>query len=498
MLTLALLLGACATPNEAKVETKPVVDTAAQAEAAAKLEAAFRLPGEEVLDAQPVIPALSAFEAPVPKETVLKNGLRVLVVEKAGAPIEALVLVVKRGSTSDPKGKQGLASLTAAMLEAGSAKKTQAEIASQADALGAELHALASYEGLNISISSLPTKLEPMAKLLADVALKPNFEPKEWKKVQEQRVAQLKERLADPRAAAANAFASALYGDGPLGHTVLGTPATVGALKLEDAKKFWAELAPGDAALIAVGTSPQKEVVELANKLFGAWKGTAKGAPVAAAGSAARPRLVLVEFPGRPQTVIEVGQPGVPFSSPDTIALRVMNSVLGGSFTSRLNVNLREKNGYSYGAASNFAFGREAGPFVAMSNVKTQVTGLALKEMLSELNKIVDEPLTEAEVAKGKSLLAYNLVESLQRSELTAALIGELVITGMPVDYLKQVVPRLQALTAAEVQAAAKRALDPKTMTITVVGDPGVVGQFEAAGLQLPAPEKRAPTGGTP
>jgi zinc protease len=491
LLTAVLLFAACATPTAVKVEpAKPV------AAPAPTPPAEVRLPGEEVLDTQPTIPALSTFEAPVPVETVLKNGLRVLVVERKGAPIQSLALVIKRGSTSDPAGKSGLAALTGAMLEAGSAKKSSSEIAALANALGAELRVMPTTEGFTLTLTALPTRVEPIAALLADVALKPNFDAKEWKKVHEQRVAQLKEQLAEPRVAAGNAFASALYGDGPLGHTVFGTPTTVAALTLDDVKKFWAEAGPGEAALIAVGAVPNQQVVDLATKLFGGWKAsTAKAKPAEALKPVDRPRLVLVEFPGRPQTVLQVGQPAVPMSSPDLIALRVMNSILGGSFTSRLNANLREKNGYTYGAGSGFSFGRTNGPFVASANVKTQVTGPALKELLFEVGRIVDEPLTDAEVAKGKSLLAYGLVEQLQRADSTSGLVSQLFVAGMPLDTLKQFVPKLQSLTAAEVQAAAKRTLDPKAMTITVVGDPAVIGQFEAAGLGLPAPQKRTALG---
>lgn len=524
MLAAALLLGACAAGNQAKVEAKaPVEDAVAQAArlakakadelaAAARAEAERRLPGEEVLDQRAAIPPLAAFEAPVPRQTVLKNGLKVLVVERAGAPIQALSLVVKRGSTSDPKGQAGLASLTAAMLEAGSAKKSQAQIAALADAMGAELRAAAGPDALAVSLSAQPARLKAMAQLLADVALKPNFDPAEWKKVQAQRVAQLTDQLAEPRAAAGNAFAAALYGEGPLGHTPQGTPETVKALKLDDAKKLWAGVDPSEAAIVAVGAASQAQVVELAGALFGGWrsrggaaqakaagkrpageKAGAPGAPPAPEG--ARPRLVLVEFPGRPQTVLRVGQPAAPFASPDALPLRLLNSVLGGSFTSRLNANLREKNGYTYGAGSNFAFGRGPGAFSAAASVKTQVTGAALKEMLFEITRAVEEPLPAADLEKGKALLAYQLVEQLQRAELTAAVVAEMFSAGAELDYLKQFVPRLQALTVADVQAAARRSLDPKTMTITVVGDAGVLGQLEPAGLKLPAPERRAATG---
>lgn len=490
VVALALTLSTCATTGPS------VGPTPSSAPDAGAPPATGALTGEAVLANQPVIPPLGAFAAPVPLATVLPNGLTVLVVERAGAPIEALTLVVKRGSTSDPRGKAGLASITAAMLEAGSAKKSQAEIAARADALGAELSATARTDGLLVSLSAQPSQLEPMARLLADVALRPNFDPKEWKKIQAQRVAQLKELLAEPRAAATNAHVAALYGDGPLGHTPAGTPASASQLTLGDVKRLWAGVAPSEAALVAVGAAPQARIVELATALFGGWKNSARRAPTTPPlKGGARPRLVLVEFPGRPQTVLQVGQPGVPLTSPDAIALRLMNSVLGGSFTSRLNANLREEHGYAYGAGSTFAFGRGQGPFTAACSVKSEVTGPALRELLRELRRIVDEPLPEAELAKGKALLTYGLVEQLQRVELTASLVAELFTAEAPLDSLRTLVSQLRSLSAGEVQEAARRALDPATMTITVAGDPKVLAQFEGAGLQLPAPERRTAAG---
>jgi len=272
--------------------------------------------------------------------------------------------------------------------------------------------------------------------------------------------------------------------------------ASAQAMTLADVKRFWSEVQPSEVTLIAVGPLSQSRVVELAKAALGGWKAQKPHAPVTVKPAPSkRPRLVLVEFPGRPQTVLLVGQPAVPLTSPDALALQVMNVVLGGAFTSRLNQNLREKNGYSYGAGSRFAFGRYDGPFFAVSNVKTQVTGLALKEMLSELDRVVREPLTEEEVAKGKSLTAYGLVEQLQRAEATASLVASYVASGVPVSSLATLLPRLQALTAADVQAAARKVLDPATMTITVAGDPAVLAQAKEAGLELPEPEKRGPEG---
>ncbi len=454
------------------------------------------LPGEELLKAQPALAPLADFAAPVPKIVTLKNGLRVYLVDKPGATIETVALVVKRGATSDPAGRAGLASLAAAMLEAGSAGKSQAEIAAAADALGATLHTNAATDATFISISGMPSKTGAMIPLLATVALKPTLDPQEWKKVQDNRIAELQGEQAEPRVAAGLAFAAALYGDAPLGHPALGTPASVQALTLDDVKRFIASYSPNESALVVVGSTPEKVLLAALARAFEGWKqrspAKAKEAVNTSPPPEQRPRFVFVEFPGRPQTVMRVGAPAVPRSSPDVLALRLLNSVLGGSFTSRLNQNLREQHGYTYGAGSNFAFGHGPGPFAAVSSVKTAVTGAALSEMLKELSRAPTEPLSDEELQKGKALLAYELVETLQHGSGTAAALAEIFLDDLPVDEYRTFVPRLRALTTQSVEAAAQRTLKPGEMTIVLAGDrDAVIPQLAAAGVMLPAPEAR-------
>lgn len=481
------------------------------------------LPGEEVLEQQPALSPLGDFKAPAPALTTLPNGLRVYLVSQPGAALETVALVVKRGATSDPEGRAGLASLAAVMLEAGAGGKSQAEIAAAADALGASLRASAATDATSIAVSGLPLHTDEMVALLAEVALHPNLDAAEFRKAQTQRVAELQAQQAEPRVAAGLAFASALYGDSPLGRPALGTPASVQAITLADVKGFIAGYAPAESALVAVGGASPQVLQAALDKEFAGWGGTnvKKRATGKRAGekpgvkamhepaiaqppslldagrlralpASERPRLVFVDFKGRPQTVLRVGLPAVPRSSPEVMALRLLNSVLGGSFTSRLNQNLRELHGYTYGAASNFAFGRGPGPFAAQSSVKTKETGPALSEMLKEIARAAAEPLSDAELQKGKALLAYGLVEQLEHADRTAAALAEMFVDDLPIDEIATFVPRLRALTAADVLAAARARLKPDELTIVLAGDEAVVlPQLAAAGLQLPAPEQR-------
>ncbi|HZN92245.1 MAG TPA: pitrilysin family protein, partial [Myxococcales bacterium] len=293
--------------------------------------------GEEAIARQPALPPLKEFEAPVPKLVTLKNGLKLYLVERKGGGVEAVRLLVRRGASYDPPDRPGLASMTAAMMEAGSAGKSEADIASAADALGASLGVEAGQDALTVGISGMTAKLPQMVKLLADVALRPNMDPREWERLQGQRVAELAASRAQIRTGAALAFKAAAYGAHPLARPVEGTPESVKAMKLEEVKAFFGAFGPDQAALVAVGGAPEAEVVKRLTEAFSGWKraGAASApAPAPAPVPQGRPRLVLVDYPEKTQSVLLVGQPAVPRSSPDYLALTLLNSVLGGSFTS--------------------------------------------------------------------------------------------------------------------------------------------------------------------
>jgi predicted Zn-dependent peptidase len=205
---------------------------------------------------------------------------------------------------------------------------------------------------------------------------------------------------------------------------------------------------------------------------------------------------VLVDYPGKPQSVVQVGMPSVPRSSPDVLALRLLDAVLGGSFTSRLNQNLRERHGYSYGAGSSFAFGAGPGPFVAGASVKTEVTAAALIEMLGEVRRAVEEPLTAEELSKGKALLAFDLVSTLEHAEAAAAGAAGIFLYGLPLDEFRTFVPRLKALDPSAVQAAGLRAIDANALTVVIAGDANkVTPQLDKSGLDLGSPQLRDPSG---
>ncbi len=455
---------------------------------------------DAVLERRPAVAELKPFAAPVPKVRTLANGLKLYIVEKPGDGIEAVELVVKRGAADDPPALPGVASLAMDMLEAGSAGRSQTDMAAASDSIGASLHAGAGADGSVISGSAMAINIEPLVALFADVALRPNFADAEWQRITSQRQADLLAARAEPGVGAARAFSAAVYGDHPYGKPSEGTVESVKSMKLDDAKAFFARFDPRSSALVAVGGVPEARMAELLTKVFEGWRAATpsadKGAdlPQARPAPAERPRAVVVDFGDKPQTVLRIGQPAASRSSPDVMALRVWNSVLGGSFTSRLSQNLRELHGYTYGASSRFSFGIGPGPFVAGADVKTEVTADALKEALAELARAVDQPITGAELAKAKALLAFDIAQLLEHADGAASAVGQLFLYDLPPDEFATFVARLEKLTPADVLAAARRSLDPAKMTIVLAGDgKKIAAQLTAAGL--PAPEQRDVTG---
>lgn len=500
VVSLVTLAGCAHKPEQAPDQTKPQVEAMAPDAGPAQPRSAQKIPGEEVLAQMPAVPELGQFEAPVPMVRTLSNGLRVYILERPESDIQAVRLVVKKGATSDPANLPGLASVSAEMLEAGSAGKSQAEIAAAADELGASLGVGAGEDSTAVAISALKTQLSPMVKLLADVALRPNLAQADFEKLKAQREAELLAMRARPEVAAELAFRASMYGDHPLARPVEGTPESVKAMQLQQVKSFLQTVSPAQAALIAVGGADTDALLRELEQAFGAWRpsGKSHARPATAQLPTERPRLVVVDLPGKPQSVLRIGVPAVPRSSPDALALRVLNTVLGGSFTSRLNANLREKNGFSYGAFSHFNFGVGPGPFQVSTNVKTDVTGPALREALHELTAILEQPLAPEDLQKGKSLLAADLVRNLETSTSAASAISEIFLYDLPLDEYRTFVGRLKALSAEDVQAAARRVLDPQTMTVTIAGDlKTVLPQLKAeTSLQsLPAPQQRNAAG---
>ena len=421
----------------------------------------------------PALAAPTKLTLPSIDKRELKNGLDVWLVEAHEVPLVQVNLVIHAGSGDDPPGAFGLASLTAAMLDEGAGDRNALQIADEIEFLGAELSATSSFDAsavrLNVPVRALPRALS----IMADIALEPTFPADELERLREERLTSLLQARDDPAAVAAAAFPRVVFGDAHrYGTSAVGTTKTLAAFTAQQLKAFHAErYRPANATLIVVGDITAATVLPLLETAFGSWTGerTARAAVPAATPPPAR-QVTIVDMPGAAQSAIRVGTVGVARSTPDYFPLQVLNTVLGGSFTSRLNQNLREEHGYAYGANSRFDMRLAPGPFLAGANVQTDKTAESLTEIFKELDAI-RKPIGGDELAKTKNYLALGFPGAFETIEDLAGRLEELAIYGLPDQYYANYTAQIGAVTAAAAQRAATAHIEPGTLAVVVVGD---------------------------
>lgn len=428
-----------------------------------------------------------AFDPPPVERFTLTGGLDVLLVESHDVPLVQVDVVVRAGAVDDPAEKRGLAGMVAAMLDEGAGGRSALELAEAVETLGAELSTGAGAHTTVVRLHAPVARLEPALGILADVVRRPAFPPEELERQRMARLTTLLQWRDEPAALASIWLSRSLYGEAhPYGSPILGTALGLAALSASDLEAFHsARFGPARATLIVVGDVTREGVTALLEAAFGDWGGdpTATAGAPPDAGQVAERRIYLVDVPGAPQTEIRIGRIGVPRRTEDYHALEVMNTILGGSFSARLNQNLREDKGYSYGAFSYFDYRPAAGLFVALAAVQTEVTAPALTEFVRELEAIL-EPVSGAELERARNYLALGFPQAFQTVAGTAAMLAELVAHDLPIDTYDRYVEEIQAVTAADVQRVARATLDPARVTIVVVGDRAQVeAPVEALGL---------------
>ncbi|MDT7857712.1 pitrilysin family protein [Rubrivirga sp. S365] len=447
--------------------------------------------GAQTVD-RPALGPAPAFQPPAVERFELSNGLPVLFVPKPGVPLVQVDLLVKAGAVADPEGRGGLASLTADLMDEGAGGRTALELADAVDYLGIDLTSRADLQSLQVRLHTPVSKLDSALALFADVALRPTFAEAELERLRASRLTSLAQRRDESRAIASVLVDQTLYGDAsPYGRPTSGSPASVGALTRADVEAFHdAAVRPGNAALVVVGAVDRAAIAPRLEALFGAAAWPEGGAGGALAGGAVpEPTQVtgrevyLVDKPGAAQTVVRIGRVGAARSTPDYAALQVLNTILGGSFTSRLNQNLRETNGYTYGAGSSFSFRPVAGPFVASADVQTDVTGPALAEFFRELDGIRTR-VPDEELAKARNYLALSFPEPFGSVRGTAALVGALYLDGLPLDAYDTYTRDVLAVTADDLERVAAEYVDPAAVAVVLVGDRATI-EDEVRALDL-------------
>jgi predicted Zn-dependent peptidase len=405
----------------------------------------------------------------------LSNGIPVWVVEVHEVPLVTLSMVIRSGSSADPAGKFGVANFVAAMLDEGAGTRSALELADAVDYLGASLTTSSSFDASAVRLEVPVARLKDALPIVADVAMRPSFPPKELERIRQERLTALLQARDDPESIVAFAFPRLVYGSSHrYGTPAVGMPETVKSFAIDDLKNFHAaHYRPDNAALIVVGDVKTDSLMPMLESAFGGWKsppGSKPAVGVPPAPQLTARRVFLIDKPGAAQSQIRIGWVGVPRSTPDYFAIEVTNTVLGGSFTSRLNQNLREQHGYSYGARSGFDMRLMAGPFQAAAGVQTDKTAEALKEFLIELDGI-RRPIPADELNKAKNYVALGFPSEFETTSDISRHLEEVLIYNLPDDYFPSYIPKIQAVTPAEALRVAERYIQPTKMAVVVVGD---------------------------
>src|SRR5437588_7799088 len=414
-----------------------------------------------------------ALHLPVPEKFKLSNGLTVLYSERPGLPLVAANLVLHAGSGVNPVDRPGLASLTARMLQQGTTTRSALQIADRAADLGATLNSGAGTDTTGISTRSLSRNFPDALELLADVALHPNFPQAEIERVRSERLTGIVQEKDQPFALAFRVLTAALFGPHhTYGYPDSGSAESIKATSREDLLHFWQQnYFPDDAVLVVTGNIKLAALRPLLEKQFGAWKAGRPAAAVIGSPETTDAKLILVDRPGAPQTTLVCFSMGLARSTPDYAAVEVMNTDLGGLFSSRINMNLREAHGYTYGAGSFFNYHRAPGPFIVFSDVRTDVTAPATSEVFNELKRLRDTQTTPGELILSKDSLARTLPGRSARVPNAAPPFAELFTYDLPLDYFSTLPERINAVTVEQAQAVAMKYILPDKMIVLAVGD---------------------------
>lgn len=429
-----------------------------------------------------------ALKLPPIQKRALANGLPVWIVEMPKVPVVQMNLIVRAGAAIDPAGKYGLASFTASMLDEGAGTRSALELADAIEFLGINISTGSSWDSSTVGLFTPVSKLDDALPLLADVALRPTFSEAEVERLRQERLTTLLQQRDNAASLATQGFGRLVYGPRHrYGTGAMGNSVSNGEMTASEIRSFHAQYyQPQNSHLLVVGDVKADQVLPKLEKTFGGWKNAGTPAARPALGDAsqhAARQIYLIDRPGAAQSQIRIGWIGVPRSTPDYYVLEVMNTVLGGSFTSRLNQNLRERNGYAYGASSVFDMRSASGPFYAASGVQTDKTVESLREFFNELTAI-RQPIPAGELERARNYLALGFPAGFETTGSVAAQIGELIVYGLPESTFSEYVGRIQAVTAADVERAAKQYVQPDRFAVIVVGDLSKIEQpIRAANL---------------
>jgi len=443
----------------------------------------------------PTMADAGAFAPQMPETFKLSNGIEVQHWRKSELPLVNVSMLLNGGAGCDDPAKTGATFLTAQMLEEGAGDKDALAFSDALDMLGASFNSSADQESVTVGLSVLKRNLDAALALYADAVTRPKLAAADWDRVRNLHLDDLKREEDQPPLVAARVGMRAYYGDAhPYGRPVGGTPDTVEKLTLDDIKACHAaRFVPANARLLIAGDVTAEEAKATLEKAFAAWNSPAGwkalAAPAASEPKHDKPSLVIVDKPGSVQTVIRFFMPGPAYKTPDRVPLSMLNTILGGSFTSRLNQNLREKNGYTYGARSNYSMAPTTGYFSAGANVKAETTGAALKEFFAEFNKLKADGVTDAEAGKAAQQERTETIQSFQGLGGILATAAMLNRNGLPFSTIGEDLGKIGKVDANTLSALAENAVPLDSGVLVLVGDKKLILE-QIKDLKLPAPKE--------
>jgi zinc protease len=402
----------------------------------------------------------------------------VIVVPVRKLPVVTVSFVIEAGAVAEPAGQEGLARITARALLEGTQVRTGDALTEGLERLGASLDADAEWDSTSLSMTVLTTRLSEAMALLAEVVLQPAFPERELERLKAERLSEILQRRAEPRGLADDMFARFAYAPESRYAVPEGGSATsVSAIDRERARAFHAaRYRAGNTTAIIVGDIGVDDALRAMRSWFDTWPMQRSNVAEADDSPALRTRAVhLVEKADAPQSELRIGHVGIPRAHPDYFAALVMNMLLGGLFSSRINLNLREAHGYTYGASSAFDWRRQAGPFLVASAVRSDVTAAAAREVLAEIDRMRAEKVSAEELSLATSYLEGVFPIRYESTAAIARALTAMVVYGLPPDYFDTYRDRVRAITAPDVLRAAREFLHPEEMQLVAVGDPAVV-----------------------
>jgi zinc protease len=431
--------------------------------------------------------SVRSFEFPPVLSSALPNGLKLRIARMTRAPLVTMGIVLDAGEAPLGDDIAGLATLAGESLEGGTNRRTGMELADALEGIGSSLSIRTGWDATTISMTCLADKMEEGFSLLTEALLEPAFPPEEVDRFRTQRLAVIRQREMDPGSLADDAAAHHVYSDDSSYHRPLtGTRNSMGKLGTDQIREFAAERyrATG-SGVVVVGDVEVGEVTAMVEERLGEWAGGAarvNGADISP--RSGRSRVVVVDRPGAVQSEIRIGQVGVSRSTPYFFPLRIFNTVLGGAFTSRLMLNLREAKGFTYGVRSRFSYRRGPGPFGISMAVATDVTAPAVGEALRELKGILTDGLAGEEVARARDYIAGIFPLALETTAQVAARLGEIQIYDLPDGFFRTYRDEIRSVTAEDALEAGRAVIRPEELTVVVVADAAAV-QGPLEGLEL-------------